>query len=148
MRRRSRAQSANGIDSANDVTSGVGRISFADVGQCLWVAEDRQGFLELGQVLWAKDDGDRPSVARDRDALVLVLDAVYDFAEVIPDVAKRFNRHAHNCGALPAVPQVRGPNNERDQEERRSKNGFSTLISPLGQFSRPLSVVGAGSSRC
>jgi hypothetical protein len=81
--RGSRPQSANGIDSANDVTGGIRRIGFADVGQSLWVTEDRQGFLELGQVLRAEDDGDRASVARDRDALVLVLDAIDDIAEVM-----------------------------------------------------------------
>jgi hypothetical protein len=102
MGRRSRAQSANGIDSANDVTGGVRRISFADVGQGLWIAEDRQSFLELGQVLGAEDDSDRAPVAGDRDALVLVLDTVDDIAEVIADVAKGFNGPAHNCGALTA----------------------------------------------
>lgn len=39
---RSRAQGANGLDSANDVTGGI-RLGFADVGQGLRVAEDRQG---------------------------------------------------------------------------------------------------------
>ena len=47
----SRAQGANGIDSADDVTGGIRGIGLADVGQGLRVTEDRQGFLELGQVL-------------------------------------------------------------------------------------------------
>jgi hypothetical protein len=70
------------------------------------VAEDREGFLELGKVLGAEDDGDRASVARDRDALVLVLDAVDDVAEVIADVAEGFNGHDHNCGASTVLPQA------------------------------------------
>jgi hypothetical protein len=38
---------------------------------------------------------------------VLVLDAVDDIAEVIAHVAKRFNGHGHNCGALTALLQAR-----------------------------------------
>ncbi len=68
-------------------------------GKGLWVAEDRQGLFVFGQVLGAENNGDGASVAGDRDALVLLLDAVDDLAEVVADGATRLNGHAHNRGA-------------------------------------------------
>lgn len=95
----SRAQGANGINSADKVAGGVCRIRLADVGQGLRVTEDGQGLLEFGQVLGAEDDGDGSAVAGDGDALVFALHPRDHIAEVVADVAEWLNGHVHNCGA-------------------------------------------------
>ena len=63
------------------------------------------------------------TVARNDDAVVMVLDAIDDLAEMIPDGPQRFSAHGHNCGArtrlCPGIPLA----------ESRTQ-GFQLVLSP------------------
>ena len=78
---------SDGTNATNDVTAAVGGVRLANIGQCSGVAEDREGLLELGKVVGTDDDRSRSTVAGDRHPLVLVLDAVDDFAQVVTNLA-------------------------------------------------------------
>ena len=69
-------QASHRVNSADDIAAYVGRACFADVGERLAIAEDRQRLLELGEVFGADQDGGLATVARDDDAFVLTLDSI------------------------------------------------------------------------
>ena len=95
---RSWAQGANRLGAPHDVAPPIGSIGLPYVSQRLRVAEHCQGLFEFGKVFRAKNHGSGTTVARDRDALMLSLDAINNVAEVISDLAKRMDAHGHNCG--------------------------------------------------
>jgi hypothetical protein len=145
----SRAQGANGINSADNVAGSIGRIGLADVGQGLWVTEDRQGLLEFGQVLGAEDDGDGPAVARDGDAVVFALYSRDHIAEMVADIAKWLNGHGHNCGAQCPNVQARGAEVWMVMSERSCANPDGAYRSSAGmRCPRARAVNGDTPSKC
>ncbi len=49
------------------------------------VVEDGQGLFKLGQVVWTDEDRGSAVVARDKDPLVLMLNAVDGLGQVVAD---------------------------------------------------------------
>lgn len=94
----SRPQGARRVDTAQDIAARVGGVGLTDVSQGIWVAEHLQGLLDLRQVLRADEHGCGVAIAGDDYTLVLALDAVDEFAEVITHGAERLGTHGHNCG--------------------------------------------------
>lgn len=92
------SKATDGGDATQDIASGVCGVGLADVLQRFGVAENGERLLELSEVFGADDYGRITAVARDDDPLVLVLDAIDDFGQMISYGPQRLSRHGHNCG--------------------------------------------------
>jgi hypothetical protein len=66
----SRPKPTHGLDTSNDIATGVGGIGFSDVGQRLRIGDYVDGLFELSQILRA-DQHCSTTLACHDDALVL-----------------------------------------------------------------------------
>lgn len=73
---RSLAQPTHGLHPADDIAAGVGLVGFADVSQCLRVAEDVDGLLHLSEILWTDKHSRGVAVAGQHDPLMLTFHPV------------------------------------------------------------------------
>jgi hypothetical protein len=85
-RRGSLAEPEYGIHPADNVTAGVRRIGFPDVGERFRISEDVYGLLKLREVLWADENCCRVAVTGQYDPLVLTLHAIDVLREMVTDV--------------------------------------------------------------
>lgn len=87
----SRSKVSGGLDAADYITAGVGRVGFTDVGQGFGVGEYIKGLLKLSQVDRADQHGDRSSVTGDGDAFMMMFDTVDHVTEVVSYLTQRLS---------------------------------------------------------
>ena len=86
VRRGSPAESEYGIHPADNVTAGIRRVGFSDVGECFGIPEDVYGLLKLREILWADENCRRMAVTGQYDPLMLALHAIDVLREMVADL--------------------------------------------------------------
>jgi hypothetical protein len=86
VRRRSLAEPEYGIHPADNVTAGIRRVGFSDVGERFGISEDVYGLLKLREILWADENCCRVAVTGQYDPLMLALHTIDVLREMVADV--------------------------------------------------------------